>query len=134
MMLAMNPMKVAALIALLTAIASNGYFIYQATAVRERRAESVRKYWVCKTGQDAAAANWDNVQRNIDILQRHGQYKQALEYARIHEGERPVQLVPCSFGMQSEPQYFIPGAITVLGLIVSFALFGSAKSSAKQPN
>lgn len=78
----MNPIKIAAVIALLTAACAFAYLIYQGTTLRDRYKASIYKYMECRTGRDAVEANWNAVQSEIELLKDKGQYKQAGEYEK----------------------------------------------------
>jgi hypothetical protein len=123
----MNPTKAAAIIALIVTIGAVGYLAYQATAVRSKYDADVADYEHCKAGRRDATANWDDVQSHVELFKAQGKYKEAADYLKQHEGERPLFIGECGqFLDMRGPTYAWPAGITVIGLITSLALFGAA--------
>ncbi len=120
--------KAAAIIALIVTLIAAGYLVYESTAVRDAYKASILACMSCTTAKQAAEANWRWVESSIELLKAKGQYREAEKFAKDHAGERPVNTdVPCSDCGAIVPNYTTPGAVAVVGLIVSLVLFGAAK-------
>jgi hypothetical protein len=125
----MNPTKAAAILALMVAICATGYLIYQATVVRAQYEADIGHLVACTTKREATTANWEEVQSKIELLRAQGKYKEAIDFEKQHAGERPLFFGECGEFLDLQPPtYGLPAGISVVGLIVSLALFGAARS------
>jgi len=124
----MNPTKAAAILALIVSIGSAGYLVYQATAVKAKYETDVADYEHCMSGRQAATANWEYVQSEIELLTTQHKYQEAIDFQKKHAGERPLFIGECGQFLDMQPPiYARPAGIAVVGLIASLALFGAAK-------
>jgi len=126
----MNLIKVAATIALLVTLVAVGYLcvtFYQEKVELRFQLEAL-KCASCVTSKEAAVANWRAVQSQIELLKAQGKDREALKFERDHANEQPVNTdLPCPTCDLPGPDYTTPGAVAVVGLVVSLALFGAAK-------
>jgi hypothetical protein len=126
----MNPTKAAAILALIVTLVAVGFMcitLYQEKVELKFALEALRCA-SCVTGKEAAAANWRAVRSQTDLLKAQGKDREALKFEREHEGEKPINGdLPCPTCDLPGPNYTTPGAVAVVGLIVSLALFGAAK-------
>ena len=129
----MNAMKSAAVVALLVTLVAVGYLcvtFYQEKVDLKFQIEAL-SCASCTTAKEAAVANWNYVQSRIELLKTQGKDREALQFEREHAGERPVNTdLPCPTCNLPGPDYMTPGAVAIVGLIVSLALFGAAKPKA----
>src|ERR1035438_8618330 len=120
--------KAAATISLMIALAAAGYLIYESTVIRNRYNEAVLNCRDCTAVKEAFAANWKEVESNIELLKSKGKNREAEKYAKEHAREKPVDVdVPCSDCDTPAPDYATPSAVTVSGLILAMVLFGAVK-------
>jgi hypothetical protein len=102
--------------------------VYQHAVIEEQDQKAALECLSCNAAKEAAVANWEDVQSKVDLLLAPGKPREALKFKHEHEGERPLnQDIPCSARDFSPPEYWIPSAIGVLGLIISLTLFGVAQ-------
>jgi hypothetical protein len=128
----MNLTKAAAVIALIVALVAAGYLAYDATLVRSRYDAAVLACTNCTTLKESMAANWREVQSNIELLKAKRKNREAEKFARDHAGEKPLDIdIPCTDCETPAPDYTMPSAITGLGLIASTLLFGASKPRRK---
>jgi hypothetical protein len=124
----MNLTKAAAVIALIVALVAVGYLAYELTLVRSRYDAAVLACTNCTTLNESMAANWREVESNIELLKAKRKYREAEKFARDHAGEKPLDIdVPCTDCETPAPDYTMPSAIAGLGLIASTLLFGASK-------
>ena len=124
----MNLTKAAAAITLIVALVAAGYLAYEATFVRSRYDAAVLACTNCTTLKESMAANWREVQSNIELLKAKRKYREAEKFARDHAREKPPDIdVPCMDCEMPAPDYTMPSAIAGLGLIASALLFGASK-------
>jgi hypothetical protein len=124
----MNLTKAAAAITLIVALVAAGYLAYEATLVRSRYDAAVLACTNCTTLKESMAANWREVQSNIELLKAKRKYREAEKFARDHAGEKPLDIdVPCTDCQTPAPDYTMPSTIAGLGLIASTLLFGASK-------
>ena len=125
----MNPTKAAAAIALIVTVVAAGYLcvtFYDDKVALKYQIEALHCA-SCMSAKEAAVANWNAVQSHIELLQAQGKDREALKFAQDHAGEKPVNTdVPCPNCDLPSPDYTTPGAVVVIGLIVSLTLFGVA--------
>jgi hypothetical protein len=125
----MNPTKAAAVVALVVTLVAAGDLcvtLYQDKVQLKFQLEAMRCA-SCVSGREAAAANWNYVQSQIELLKIEGKDREAFKFEQDHAGERPVNAdVPCPYCDLPPPDYTTPGVVAVVGLIVSLALFGAA--------
>jgi hypothetical protein len=126
----MNPTKAAAVLALIVTVVALGFMcvtLYQ-EKVELKFALEAMGCASCVTAKEAIAANWRAVQSQIELLKAQGKDQEALNFERQHAGEQPVNTdLPCPTCDLPGPNYTTPGAVVIVGLIVSLALFGAAK-------
>jgi polyferredoxin len=126
----MNPTKAAAILALIVTLVAVGFMcvtLYQ-EKVELKFALEAMGCASCVSGKEAVVANWRYVQSHIELLKAQGKDREALNFEREHAGERPINTdLPCPTCDLPGPDYTTPGAVAVVGLIVSLALFGAAK-------
>jgi polyferredoxin len=129
----MNPTKAAAILALIVTLVAVGFMcvtLYQ-EKVELKFALEAMGCAKCVSAKEAAVANWHYVQSQIELLKAQGKDREALKFEREHAGERPVNSdLPCPTCDLPGPNYATPGAVAIVGLIVSLALFGVAKPKA----
>jgi hypothetical protein len=124
----MDLTKAAAVIALIVALVAAGYLAYDATLVRSRYNAAVLACTNCTTLKESMAANWREVESNIELLRAKRKYREAEKVARDHAGEKPLDIdVPCMDCETPAPDYTMPSVIAGLGLIASTLLFGASK-------
>ena len=124
----MNLTKAAAVITLIVALVAVGYLAYEAILVRGRYNAAVLACTNCTTLKESMAANWREVESNIELLKAKRKYREAEKFAREHAGEKPLDIdVLCMDCETPAPDYTMPGAIAGLGLIASTLLFGASK-------
>src|SRR6266852_1617414 len=124
----MNLTKAAAVITLIVALVAAGYLAYESTLVRNRYNAAVLACTNCTTLKESMAANWREVESNIELLKAKRKYREAEKFARDHAGEKPLDMnVPCMDCETPAPDYTMPSAIAGLGLIASALLFGASK-------
>ncbi len=126
----MNPTKAAAILALIVTLAAAGdllYVLYQ-DKVELKFVNEALDCLACKSAKNAAVANWEYVESKIELLDAQHRYAEEAAFKKQHAGEQPVNTdLPCSSCDLPGPDYTTPGAVAVVGLIVSLALFGAAK-------
>jgi len=124
----MNLTKAAAVITLIVALVAAGYLAYESTLVRNRYNAAVLACTNCTTLKESMAANWREVESNIELLKAKRKYREAEKFARDHAGEKPPDIdVPCTDCETPAPDYTMPSAIAGLGFIASALLFGASK-------
>jgi len=117
--------KAAAILALVVTLLAAGCLVYEATVIRDGYRSSVSACMSCTTAKEAATANWEYVQSQVQLLKAQGKNREAEKFAQDHAGDRPVNTdVPCSDCNTPAPDYTAAGAVTIVGLIASVALFG----------
>jgi hypothetical protein len=123
----MNPIKAAAIIALIVTLVAVGFMcvtLYQEKVELKFALEAARCL-SCISGKEAAVANWRAVQSHLGLLDAEAKYGEEKEYLLKHAGEEPVNIdVPCDL---PGPDYTTPGAVAIVGLMVSLTLFGFAR-------
>jgi hypothetical protein len=125
----MNPTRAAATIALIVTLVAAGYLcviLYQDKVEMKFQIEALHCA-SCISAKEAAVANWNYVQSYIELLQAQGKDREALKFARDHAGEKPVNSeVPCPDCDLHSADYTTPGAVALVGLLISLTLFGVA--------
>jgi hypothetical protein len=120
----MNPTKTAAILA---AAGDLLYVLYQ-EKVELKFALEALDCANCRTAKNAAVANWGYVQSEIELLDQQHKYAEEAAFQKKHAGEEPVNTdLPCPNCDTPDPDYTAPGAIAIVGLLTSLALFGAAK-------
>jgi hypothetical protein len=125
----MNPIRAAAIVTLIATIGAAVYLVYQATAVRSKYESNLSQYTDCAAKRQTTTANWEQVQSQIGLFNAQGKYREALDFAKEHAGERPFFIGECGQFLDLRPPvYAWPSGIAVVGLITSLTLFGAAKA------
>jgi hypothetical protein len=124
----MNLTKAAAIIALIVTLIAAGdllYVLYQEKVELKFELE-VLDCAKCRAAKGAAIANWEYVESHIELLDQQHKYAEEVAFQKQHASERPVNTdLPCPNCDLTGPDYTTPGAIAVVGLIVTLALFGA---------
>jgi len=124
----MSLTKAAAVITLIVTLTAAGYLVYESTMVRARYKAASSACMTCTVLKEAVAANWRLVESNIESLKAKRKYREAERFAQEHAGEKPINVdAPCEGCETPAPDYNMPSAVTVVGLIASAVLFGAVK-------
>ncbi len=123
----MNPIKIAATIALTVALGATAYLVYVMTVVKSAQDKAADSCASCQMARDNAAMKWKVDEEKIRAAELAGGELARLAAERAYAGDRPVILGPCSGCDFPPPDYETPGAVAVLGLVTSLVLFGVAK-------